>query len=112
MPAFHKNYWMGLRKPSSNDPFAWFDPYAPPLTNTSAYRHWGEFVSSGVNNSEPNNLRPPENCAAANWTEAYDGSWGWADTRCTFNFTYICKVIRESCQSCRRGPQHLEGGCQ
>ena len=97
MPAFHKNYWMGLRKPSSNDPFAWFDPYAPPLTNTSAYRHWGEFVSSGVNNSEPNNLHPPENCAAANWTEAYDGSWGWADTRCTFNFTYICKVIRESC---------------
>jgi hypothetical protein len=95
IPSFHKSYWMGLRKPGATEPFAWFDPYATPLTNSSAYSHWGEFVSAGLNNSEPNNLRPPENCAAANWTSAYDNSWGWADTRCTFNFTYICKVIRK-----------------
>jgi hypothetical protein len=48
-----------------------------------------------MTSQEPNNVKPPEYCAAANWTEAFNNSWGWADTRCTFSMTYICKVIRE-----------------
>ena len=99
MPEFHKNYWIGARKPSSSEPFAWFDPYASPLSNSSAYSHWGQYVSAAVNNSEPNNMRAPENCALANYTEAFNNSagsaWGWADARCSFNYTFICKVIRE-----------------
>jgi hypothetical protein len=96
MPQFHKKYWVGLRKPTASDPFSWFDPYALPLSNSSAYQHWGTYTAGdGITSQEPNNIKPPEYCTAANWTEAYNGSWGWADTRCSFNLTYICKVIRE-----------------
>jgi hypothetical protein len=37
---------------------------------------------------------PQENCGAANFTVSYDGVWGWADTRCSNNFIFICRVAR------------------
>jgi hypothetical protein len=97
---------MGLRKLSSSAAnFTWFDPYVVyERGNASEWLHWGTFVGADGNASEPNNFRPPELCAVANWTEAYDGAWGWADTRCSNNFTFMCKIIREAQQGQRAPP--------
>jgi hypothetical protein len=80
---------MGLRAigwPS----FAWVDPTVA-VPSSETYAHWG----TNGNVSEPDNAFPQENCAVANFTEAFDGVWGWADTRCSNNFIFVCKVIRE-----------------
>jgi hypothetical protein len=97
IPEFHKAYWFGLTKSSSNAPnFTWYDPYVVfQQSSGNTYSHWGTFVGPSGTAPEPNNLRPPELCAVANYTEEYDGAWGWADTRCSTNFTFICKIIRE-----------------
>jgi hypothetical protein len=36
---------------------------------------------------------PPENCAAANYSEAYEGAWGWADSQCGVKLPYMCKIL-------------------
>ena len=30
-----------------------------------------------------------------NFTEKFNGAWGWADANCDEEFVYICKMIRE-----------------
>jgi hypothetical protein len=90
MPMFHKNYWLGLR--TANHPaFRWMDPFAKgPGPDT--YLHWGSDGSV----KEPNNRVPPEFCAVGNWTQRYDNTWGWADTRCSGSFPSMC-IIRPLC---------------
>ena len=97
IPKFHKNYWIGLNKASSSaSNFTWFDPYVIYQNSGVDYSNWGTYSDgSGSSSPEPNNLKSPELCAVANWTEAYGGAWGWADTRCSTNYTFICKIIRE-----------------
>jgi hypothetical protein len=36
-----------------------------------------------------------EDCVVANYTERFNGAWGWADVNCDFEFVYICKIIRK-----------------
>ena len=39
---------------------------------------------------------PPEQCAVANYTQAYSSAWGWSDVACTAaNYSTICKIYRE-----------------
>jgi hypothetical protein len=91
LPYYHRNYWMGLRSVGWPT-FNWVDPtVAAPSAET--YTHWG----SAGNASEPDNMFPQENCAVGNFTESYDGVWGWADTRCSNNFIFVCKAARECC---------------
>ena len=44
---------------------------------------------------EPNNIYRQEICAGANQTEAWDGAWGWSDTKCEAKFPFMCRKNRE-----------------
>lgn len=63
---------------------------------------------------EPNNRFGSEICGACNFTEAYSGTWGWSDTQCSRNLSFICEVDREwllgaalpACSCCVRMYQH------
>jgi hypothetical protein len=70
------------------------------------YQHWGGSSmvagSASTNSSssvrallEPNNLFPPENCAAANVSDAalQDGVGTWADHSCLLRFVSICEFV-------------------
>jgi hypothetical protein len=57
-----------------------------------AYKHWGMYQPN--NSPEPNNLDAPEDCVAGNFSEAFNGAWGWADVNCDLELPYICRVIR------------------
>ena len=37
---------------------------------------------------------PDEHCAGANYSQRYDGLYGWSDERCTLEFPYICELPR------------------
>jgi hypothetical protein len=89
LPFYNLNYWIGARA-NGWPVFDWVDPQVPRASNET-YEHWG---TSG-NFSEPNNLIPQENCAVANFSQMYDGVGGWADTRCSNSFIFMCKVQRE-----------------
>jgi hypothetical protein len=115
MAAYHKAYWLGLvaipppaasvasARPSSpggqQTPFAswrWLDFLPPP--GRSTYQHWGTLtLANGKSRVEPNNLAPPEACAAANASQAYDdpAAWGWADANCALKLPSICKLVGE-----------------
>ena len=57
------------------------------------YEHWGT-NSSGT--QEPNNRGGSEFCAAANASQAYNGTWGWSDASCQLNnVSAMCRVARE-----------------
>ena len=106
LPSFHKAYWLGLAaasqqtpKPAAGTPYGgwrWLDFLPPPSKST--YTHWGTLtLSTGRGRPEPNNLVPPEVCAAANASQAFDepSAWGWADAPCGIRLPYICKTLRE-----------------
>jgi hypothetical protein len=44
---------------------------------------------------DPNNMFGDEFCCGANYTEARNNSWGWADTRCDRPSSYMCKQLGE-----------------
>ncbi len=44
---------------------------------------------------EPNNKFGGEVCGACNYTEAFSGVWGWADSQCGRNLSFICEQDRE-----------------
>jgi hypothetical protein len=87
-------YWMGLRV--DNDALYW--PFFSWAVNGSggavltsrSYTHWG--TDRGGAGREPNNVCPPEDCAGANYTQAYDGAWGWSDAACDQQFPSLCEV--------------------
>ena len=41
---------------------------------------------------EPNQLTGNENCAVANYSQSYDGAWGWADIPCETLHASVCKI--------------------
>jgi hypothetical protein len=57
---------------------------------------------------EPNNFFNDEFCCGANYTEAWNTSWGWSDFKCSRPSTYMCRVTRESGGAQLGGP----GDCQ
>ncbi len=96
MAEFHKAYWLGLVADKPLGSWRWMD-FLPAPSNAN-YLHWGvATLASGKGSPEPNNRQPPEVCAVANASQAYDTprAWGWADTSCKQSFVYICKVMRE-----------------
>jgi hypothetical protein len=102
-PKKHINYWTGLRQRPAN---RWnFTDTTIPSPSFRTYSHWGD--GGGVNETaEPNNLRRDERCGVANWTQEFDGAWGWADWSCNATFVHICRIMRES-QSHRKGGSSL-----
>jgi hypothetical protein len=44
---------------------------------------------------EPNNLFPPEYCAAANYSQAVAGLFSWSDTNCGNSYIFMCWVKGE-----------------
>jgi hypothetical protein len=51
---------------------------------------WG--VYQPFSEPEPNNKFPPENCAAANFSQISGGLAGWSDTSCFSSFPFMCKI--------------------
>ncbi len=93
MPGFHSFYWLGLAA-ATWPRFAWTD--GTPGPNTTTYNHWGYYMPQNI--IEPNNLFPPELCAGANASQAYDRAWGWADTSCATSAPFVCRRLG----GCRR----------
>ncbi len=96
IPEFHRSYWMGLVADKPLSSWRWMDFLPPP--SKSNYLHWGvATLASGKSMPEPNNRSPPEVCAVANASQAYDQprAWGWADANCKQSMVYVCKVMRE-----------------
>ena len=89
LPGYHTFYWMGLNVTGSWPRFNWIDGLAGP--NRSTYQHWGYYMPQNI--LEPNNIFPPENCAGANFTQAYDIAWAWSDASCSVKAPYICKAL-------------------
>jgi hypothetical protein len=69
--------------------FSWID--GSPGPNNRTYGHWGYYMPQNI--LEPNNIFPPESCAGANYTQAYEGAWAWSDTRCSLAAPFICKTL-------------------
>lgn len=93
LPSYHKFYWIGLST-SLWPTFLWSDHSPGP--DSSTYEHWGRYMPG--NEPEPNNWdTPPENCAGANFTEAFSNpiAWGWSDYDCNFAATFMCRMASE-----------------
>jgi hypothetical protein len=87
-------YWTGLKVAGEFDywpAFSWLTggTTAAALTARS-YSHWGGGWP-GVG-KEPNRVCPPEDCAGANFTQAYNGTWGWSDEQCDHLFPFVCEA--------------------
>jgi hypothetical protein len=82
-------YWLGLRSNRTGWPaFTWTNTNQPlPDVAAGGYDHWGVSDTS----REPNNEGGSDYCAGANYTQTYDGGWGWDDNGCTFLAPYICR---------------------
>lgn len=71
--------------------FTWVD--RTDATNVHQYQNWGNAtLADGSRRLEPNNLSPPELCAAANFSSSYRGAGGWADERCSLALPSMCEV--------------------
>lgn len=55
-----------------------------------AYLHWGTYQPGSAR--EPNRLTGAEECGVANFSQAYGGAWGWADTPCSGLHASLCKL--------------------
>jgi hypothetical protein len=51
---------------------------------------------SEVERPEPNNVIAPEFCVVANYSQAFDGAWGWSDQNCEDRYIAICKFAAPS----------------
>jgi hypothetical protein len=89
LPTYHRAYWMGLAAVTRTT-WRWLEPSVPPLSTPGAYVNW---YAAGER-PEPNNMRPPEDCAVSNLTAAVGGVGGWADQNCGVAFPFICMLIR------------------
>ncbi len=70
----------------------WLDG-TPGPNITGAYQHWGYYMPQNI--IEPNNFFRDEHCGGANYTEAWNSSWGWSDFKCNRPSSYMCRVTRE-----------------
>ncbi len=81
-------------------PCRWIDgtprPKNPhhPFNTSGGYDHWGYYMPQNI--IEPNDFNPHEHCVGANYTEAWDGAWGWADAQCSQTFPALCMAACES----------------
>lgn len=84
-------YWIGLKVQQYETwpNFGWVLPTHQSKLYNYSYSHWG--VWRPGSHKEPNNIFPPEHCAVANRSEAYDGAFGWADMQCNIAVPYICE---------------------
>ncbi len=90
-PKKHIHYWMGLRWRNGN---RWnYTDTTIPSPTFRTYSHWGSENSSQT--QEPNSLRGAERCGVANYTQEFDGAWGWSDTMCNETYVQICRIMRE-----------------
>ncbi len=100
-PAHHITYWTGLytNTTASGGTWGWVYPAAAGRSNLlqpSSYSRWGvpqpEYLGLPP---EPNNLQPPEQCAAANASEAYwpGDAWAWADAGCNTKMAAMCRIM-------------------
>ncbi len=101
IPEYHLNYWMGLKNAGSWPNFTWMDPFAVG-PNSTTYEHWGKGEGFDFP-AEPNNFESPEDCGVANYTQSFDGVWGWSDGSCKQKFVFLCKIRGGSCalNSCK-----------
>ena len=90
LPAYHQLYYIGLRV-TVRPTFAWMDPSV--TLSSGGYLNWGTLMPGNI--SEPNNRVPPENCGVANFTERYNGAFGWSDTQCNITAPFMCRMARE-----------------
>jgi hypothetical protein len=93
LPGFHQFYWLGLNT-SRWPAFTWLDSASAPSNHwkgftRGSYSHWGYYMPQNV--IEPNDKFPPENCAGANYSQAWGSGWGWADTNCSGVHPFMCK---------------------
>jgi hypothetical protein len=65
----------------------------PGFNASGGFMHWGYYMPQNI--IEPNDFEPHEMCVGANYTEAYDGAWGWADTQCFRKFPALCMKAGE-----------------
>jgi hypothetical protein len=101
LPTFHTAYWLGLQS-DVWPKFYWVDNVTPNPEGT-AYKHWGAYVVSGRNLSEPNNLAGTETCGAGNLTQSYGQASGWADADCNLKLPFMCR-IRRGWPACQQPP--------
>jgi hypothetical protein len=82
-------YWLGLRSNRTGWPdFTWSNLNAAlPDVAAGGYDHWG----ISTDGREPNNLGGAEYCGGANYSQEYEGAWGWSDFNCTLVAPYICR---------------------
>jgi hypothetical protein len=83
-------YWMGLKVAGQDvwPRFTWISNGRTP--KQVGYERWGTWMPG--KHLEPNNVFPAEDCAGANGTQAFGGTWGWADVNCYTVGQFICEV--------------------
>ena len=96
LPGCHEGYWMGYRAAQG----AWGKWKQLDKTVNSTYRHFGMLNYTGPGNSnltspEPNGKTKNEMCLMANYTQAYNGSFGWADANCNNKYIFMCRIMSE-----------------
>jgi hypothetical protein len=75
--------------------FTWVD--RTHATLAGGYQHWGNAtLADGSRRLEPNDLQPPERCAAANFSSSYDSAGDWADARCSLALPSMCEVAAQA----------------
>ena len=80
--------------PELRCPHRWLDGTPRPMNphpgfnSSGGYMHWGYYMPQNI--IEPNDFIPHEHCVGANYTEAWDNAWGWADTNCYRKFPALC----------------------
>jgi hypothetical protein len=100
-PSYHITYWTGLYSNGTAPSRDWGWIYPPPngrsgLLQPSSYSRWGLPQPEDLGlPPEPNNLNPPEQCAAANASEAYwpGDAWAWADANCNARMVAMCRIM-------------------
>lgn len=109
IPPAHSAYWMGLttnEEPKSINSWFWIDRSPPPTPTT--YVKWGTRKPQNI--PEPANLMGAETCGAANFSEAFAGTWGWASQQCKQELVYMCEQNREW-RAQQLGAMHDEAAC-
>ncbi len=96
LPGCHEGYWMGYRAAQG----AWGKWRQLDKTVNSTYTHFGMFNYTGPGNTnlsipEPNGKARNEMCLMANYSQAYNGSFGWADANCNNKYIFMCRIMSE-----------------
>jgi hypothetical protein len=100
VPQSNPAYWNGLQA-DGWPTFKWSDVMVPSPNEKGGYANWGTFYNPNNPEAmyvpEPNNMKPPEQCAVGNYTQGTGKpfTWAWADSNCYNTFVSICRINRE-----------------